>query len=420
MTRILSEDPNYSYSPNPAPHKLGYDPHLDAIPEDYASRRKAEEQLKNYNGLYRDSISDYQTSAYEIATILGTATEKKQNLGQSSFKDVIVPYSAQPDLDRITTQNKSAPLAVANSENPKAPIPIEPKLQLSNVATEKPALESPKMSAESANKSTGIFHRFIDWVTGIFSKKENPSVEYEEVDGVRKKVQDPTQRNAEAIRDCLKRMNESLDKMRELVQQNTVTGPNADVELTMMFLLLIHSVKMKDEFRKLEMIDTNKFMMDSQTRFKEAQKKYFEALHDTTWLAKWPTWIIKGLTYGGTAAIIGSLGIAAAAVIAGLATGGVAAVLGALGAVAAYYGVLQAVGFIATGSGEIFKAAVNYKTEKHTATMKVARNEQERSTFDIQECMQTTMDSLREMTNTWGQLSTMQAEKYTTMSSFKN
>lgn len=355
-----------------------------------------------------------------VKSALGSTVQKHKNLNQNPFRDVIVPFSQRFDPEKYTVLKSVAALGQA-LEKQSIPIPDEfkPMLAKSSVSSvSKPVLSAPKMSTEEAQKEAGIFHRFVAWISDLFGKSDKAGeADIQDLDG---KLVSPAQRNHEAIRDCLKKLNESLEKMRELVQTDSLASSSIDAESATMFLLLISAIKRHDDYKKKEIVQSEKEMMDGQKAFKEAHKKYLEALNGTLFLPKLSKWVLTPLECASTAVAVASFGVAGAAVVVGVATGGVGAVVGAVASVSLYFVAMQSIAFIGKGAVKIVQATAKHTQDKHKGEMIRARFEQDEMSLRIQEEMKSITDNTTEISKAWESLSDVLEQKSTTISMMKN
>lgn len=384
-----------------------------------------------FNMRYVDT-SDLSEKKGVQTSMRGTTAHKNKNLQQAPHKDVIVPFSALFDPLDYAIKKSLDPQKIAVAEKPKLSIP--PDVQLNSkgsTETTKPTLEEPNLTEKSNEKSGGILHRFIDWVTGFF-KKKNKGVGLDDPEWLRDKLESPTQRNAEAIRDCLKKLNQTLERMRNLEESDMASGEaieeaagtaelikKLEEKMAKLFALYIEIIKKSDEYKQVDIALTHKDMLDAQEGVKEANKKYFEALHETLWVGKFSKWMKVPETIA-TAATIAAFGIAGAIIVAGVATGGLASLVGVLGTAFVWFGIAQGVSFVAQGFSKGARSVINQKINSHTAQMAIARNEQDKLTLAIQEDMRVIIDAINEISKMWEMLSHISLQQISTVKMFKN
>lgn len=351
--------------------------------------------------------------------VLGNPDQKAKALQQPivpvhNAYDTVLPYSHSEKFDPVDFGGKSQQKAATNEKSKAIHLPVPPTLELSKPLIEKskPALESPKIAEKSAKKSTGIFHRFVDWVTGFFRKKPKNTAQDVDDDGMPSKLASPAQRNAEAIRDCLKQMNKTLDQFRDAMENDLPGGE--------MFDILVDEIHRYDDIKKQEIAFVNKDMIERNKEFKVAHLKYMEALNGTMFLPKLMKWVLKPLDILSTATAIAAFGLLGASVIFGLVTGGTGAVLGAIATVSTYFIVMQSLAFIGKGSVKVLQALGQHKQDKHYGQMLKARHQMDELTIAIQEDMKKTLGSTSEISKAWENLSSILQQRSAAINQFKN
>lgn len=375
--------------------------------EQYEERLRVLQQKRSFESRFRSTLRAYGQDA-EQESVLGGAVRPNKNLGHL-FQDVIVPFSQPFDPADYAMSFERRPLEMAAREKPKIAFASgDTTLQTKGAQDpSSPVLDSPSLQAKLFGPLDGLFHRFIDWIAGLFGKNEKNDLD------------EPIIRDREAQRDSLKRLNGLLEKMRDLVQHDIPAGTSADAELTALFHRFKECFKEFDFYKKLHMALSTQSMTEAHEKLKLAHKKYFEALNKTLWISKFSK-LLKIPSAVATAATATAFVVAGTIAVAGLLTGGVAGLLGVLATAVMWFGIIQGISFIAQGFSKGIGAVINYKVGQHKANMTKARQEIDLQTFEMQEDIKDILRIDEEASKGYEQLSHIQRGKVSTTSSFKN
>lgn len=357
-----------------------------------------------FEALYRDSIVPYGS----------------RNLQNKTFHhgkvDSLAPYAPPYDRDKYTVTKSLAPLKIAQEEKPKTH-PVDAKLEV-----KAPVLEPKSLLSNVVSKGFGIgnifksIYNFVsEFVSDVlFGKKSDE-------DKLESKLQPPEVRNAAALAECLKSLNQKLQQMRDTVQNDVVADNSTDLQNAACYLVAIEIVKKLGEHYNRDNTFLQKEIIEIQEKSSLEQKKMFEALNGTMQLPKLTKWVLKPLELFSTAAAIAAFGLIGASIVAGLVTGGVSAVVGSVASVAGYFVVIQAISILTSGVVAIIKAFAEHKRDRHQGVMIKIQHDRDLLSFLLEQASIEFIDQYRQASHLVTQLSQIQKQRsQAVIAQFKN